>query len=355
MIPQNINYYIAETAFHHEGNFNFLNSLIDDLSNLDINAIKFHLLLELEDYMIATHPAIEVLEKISLSVDNWEKIFDKVSFLNKDIIALTNDIKSLEFINSVQEKYPISAIELHSTGLNDIFLLKECLNFKNTVILGIGGSSFDEVQFAVDFLKHNGKNNILLMHGFQNYPTNYSDINFSRISLMHKAFGLPVGYADHTDPNDSLNSLISVFPISLGVNVFEKHVTNVFGEKRIDSQAAISLDQMKDVINLGNTLKDTLGDSAFKFSQAESNYGDTGPMKKALVARNDLKEGEVLTIENIAYKRTEVSSALQQKDIFRIVGSVLTKDVKKDELLGFDKLRYSFKSSNFDQFFVNIK
>lgn len=353
MTNLNTNYFIAETAFHHEGDIEFLEKLIESILELEVQAIKFHLLFDVDDYMIASHSAIEVIKKIIISQNHWENIFNKVKQGQKEIVALTNDVKSLEFINSIQNEYPIEAIELHSTGLNDIYLLQAALGFNKTIIIGVGGSTFDEVQFAVDFLKKNGKNDILLMHGFQNYPTNYEDINFKRIDLLQKAFGLSVGYADHTDPLDDMNALMSVFPIAYGVKVFEKHVTNVFGEKRIDAQAAISLDTMKDVIKMGDSLAKTLGSSPMQFSEPELNYGNTGPMKKALVAKKNIEKGEVLTNEHIAFKRTEQSSPLLQKDFSKVLGSVAINDIQKDEILSFSNLEYSFKKPSLDQFFIN--
>ena len=265
---------------------------------------------------------------------------------------MTNDLASLEYVNIIQDSFPIEAIELHSTGLNDLFLLKEALQFKKTIILGIGGSTFDEVQFAVDFLKNNGKENILLMHGFQNYPTNYEDINFKRIKLMQTAFNLPFGYADHTDPSDVNNAIISVLPAVLGVKVFEKHITHVLGEKRIDSQAAISIDAMKKVIKLGNEIEKTLGEKSFCFSEAELNYGNTGPMKKALVARKDILKGTILELSDLAYKRTNESSTLNQMDVLKLIGAKVSEDISKDEIISFKKIEYIFKKQSNEQFFI---
>lgn len=346
------NYFIVETAFHHEGDIQFLKDLLNEVLKLDVNAVKFHLLFDVNDYMVSNHPAIEVINKISLDKSYWDEIFTIVDSYSKDIIALTNDVSSLRYVNSIQLSFPIRAIELHSTGLNDIFLLDEACKFNKTIILGVGGSTFDEIQFAIDYLKSKGKDDILLMHGFQNYPTNYSDINFDRIALLNQAFNLPIGYADHTDPLDELNVIMSVFPIGYGVRVFEKHVTHFFGEKRVDAQAAVSIDTMRKIIALGNSLITTIGDTKMQFSNAELNYGNTGPMKKAIVARNKIQEGQIITLKDIAYKRTESSSNIQQKDVFSILGNKAKRIISQDELLTFDNIEYKFVGANFDQFFV---
>jgi sialic acid synthase SpsE len=345
-------YYIAETAFHHEGSSQFLKDLIYELKDVEINAIKLHLLFDLNDYIIPTHPANEILDRISIKIEEWESVFQLIKSVGKEIVVLCNDVKSLQFVNQVQGKYPISAIELHSTGLNDIYLLEESLNFEKTIILGIGGSTFDEIQYAVDFLNSKGKFDIILMHGFQNYPTNYEDINFKRINLIKNAFDLPIGYADHTDPNDEKNIFISTLPIMLGVNVIEKHVTNKFGENRIDAQAAVSIDTMKKIVELGNSIFETIGSKTVRFSEEELNYGNTGPMKKALVARKEIKSGETITKECIAFKRTLDSSPLQQKDYNKILGSIAVKDIGENEIFNFSNVKYEFKKASFDQFFI---
>ena len=38
-------YIIAETAYNHEGDVNYLYKMIDEIAELELNAIKFHLLL----------------------------------------------------------------------------------------------------------------------------------------------------------------------------------------------------------------------------------------------------------------------------------------------------------------------
>lgn len=346
------NYFIAETAFHHEGSVEFLEELINHIIEIDIHAIKVHLLFDVDDYMVADHSAIHAIKDLTISSENWIKVFDKIKDSGKEIIALTNDFESLKFVNHVQHDYPIAAIELHSTGLNDLFLLKAAVEFEKTIMLGIGGSTFDEVQFAIDFLRSKGKNDVLLMHGFQNYPTNYEDVNFKRIQFIQQAFSLPVGYADHTDPNDPKNAMISVLPAMLGVKVFEKHITHVYGEKRIDSQAAINLDTMREVIKMGNTIAKTFGTESISFSEAELNYGNTGPMKKAVVARENIPNGVKIELKHLAFKRTDASSSLKQKDILQIVGSKTTSDIEKDELISYGKVEYTFKKQSNDQFFI---
>lgn len=348
MIPSDRPYIIGETAFHHMGEKEFIKELIDHAYNSKLDAIKFHLLLDVLDYMVENHEVIETISKWCFSVEEWKVITEYAGSKKLDLILLCNDVQSVKWVNQLDEE--IRAIEIHATGINDIFLLEEASKFKGTVILGTGGSTIDEIHYAIEYLNKNGQNDIFLMHGFQNYPTNPSEVKLSRMNLLKEIFNLPVGYADHSDPNDPNNISISAFSAAMGYNVLEKHYTHSFDEDRIDSQAAVSLEQMEKIKELHAIAYDTFGKKPLQMSEAELKYGNTGPMKKAIVAREDINKGEILSLNKIAFKRTNESSSLSQKDLPKLMGLKTKKMIRKDEIIDFSNIEFEFKKSSFEQF-----
>jgi len=348
MLPKNKPYLIGETAFHHEGDIEFLETLINHGSEIGIDAMKFHLTIDLDDYMVANHDAIEIIRPWCLSAETWAFVLPKVLEKGMDLVLLCNDVASLKWV--IESDLEVAAIELHATGLNDYFLLEQAALFSNTVILGTGGSTIDEIQYAIDFLRKKGKNDIFLMHGFQNYPTDFMDINLSKMRLLNNLLGLPIGYADHTDPKDEDNEAISVMGAAMGYNVLEKHFTHKFGDKRIDAQAAVNVQQMKNIKRLLNKAVKTFGNNDLRISDAEKKYGDTGPMKKAIVARKTIEKGEKICIENIAFKRTNESSTLKQLDLPKLIGLEVLDTIEKDTFIDFSKVKYAFQKQDISQF-----
>ena len=348
MIPNNRPYIIGETAFHHMGETAFLKELIDHAKKLELDGIKFHLLLDIHDYMVKNHEVIETISNWCFDIEEWKEIIKHAQSKNLDLILLCNDLESIKFVNQLDVE--IKAIEIHATGINDIFLLEEASKFNGTVILGTGGSSIDEIQYAIDYLETHNQKDVFLMHGFQNYPTNPSDVKLSRMNILKDVFGYPVGYADHSDPKDPDNEAISVFAAAMGYNVLEKHFTHKFEEDRIDSQAAVSLEQMKKIKDLHAVAFKTFGDRPLQMSEAELKYGNTGPMKKAIVARQDIGQNEPLTLENIAFKRTNESSSLSQNDLPKLMGLKTKTSIKKDEIIDYSNVTFEFKKNSFEQF-----
>jgi N,N'-diacetyllegionaminate synthase len=341
-------YIIAETAYNHEGDITYLHRMIDEIASLKLNAVKFHLLLDLDSYMKKTHPLYEKIHQWIFTENQWNEIFSHAHKKNLDIVALCDDVESIRYI--VQRKKKISAIELHAVSLNDYFILREAAKFNDRLILGIGGSSLSDISYAVDFLRHHKKRDILLMYGFQSYPTNYLDINLAKMLAIKDVFRLPVGYADHTGYNDPNNAVISVAAALMGFPVLEKHFTLDQGKERIDYHAAVGKKQMSNIRDLMNVALQVHGSGQITLSEPEKAYGNIGPMKKAIVARLDIKKGETLSLENLWFKRTPEESTIQQKQFLQLLGSTATADIKKDEVIDFRKIKYKFKTLSPEQF-----
>ncbi len=348
MIVNNKPYLIAETAFHHEGDKNFLLELIEHAAEGNADAVKFHMLLDLDDYMAADHDALEVLRPWCFGKKDWDEITKKANNKGLDVIVLCNDAASVDW--AIETKQSIKAIELHATGLNDYFLLEKACKFNGTVILGVGGSTLDEIHYAIDFLREGNQKDIFLMYGFQSYPTDYKDINLSKMCLLQDLFKLPMGYADHTDPNDPDNEVISVSAAAMGFNVLEKHFTHHFGKKRIDAQAAVSLEQFKRIKELLNKVFLAFGNNSLDMSNAEKKYGNTGPMKKAIVARENIKAGTTISLEHVAFKRTNASSYLKQNQLSALLGLKASKPIQKDTFIDFSNVEFTFQKNDISQF-----
>lgn len=330
-------YIIAETAYNHEGDINYLYRMIDDIAELGLNAIKFHLLLNLESYMKKNHPEFTQFSNWIFSEDEWDRIIDYSNRKLLDIVALCDDVESIEYI--VRKNKTVSAIELHATGLNDYFLLEAVSKYEGQVILGIGGSTLDEIQYAVNFLRQRGKSNILLIYGFQSYPTNYLDINLSKIIKIRDLFNLPLGYADHTAFDDPHNEMVSVMGAMMGINVLEKHYTPDYGKERIDYHSAVGKEKMNRIKELMKLALTVYGNASLGMSESELEYGNTGPMKKAIVARKNINKGDKLSLNNLWFKRTKEESTLRQNQLFQLVGLEATKNISQDEIIDFTKVK----------------
>lgn len=328
-------YIIAETAYNHEGSAKELINMTVDVYKLGLDAIKFHLMLDVDSYITKDHELNKKYKEWKLSKRQWKSIIDKSLDLDLDVVALCDDVESIRFINNNYDTNDKVSIELHATSLNDYYMQKELENYAGKVILGVGGCFIDSISNAVRKLKQSKHNrDIVLMYGFQVYPTDYSLVNLSKMQKLKDIFGLKVGYADHTAYDDPNNIYISALAASMGFNILEKHYTRYEGEPRIDYHAAVGYNKMKQIKKrMELTLKVHGGDTIAMSNKEREIYGVIGPMRKAIVARNDIKEGQIITYDDLWFKRTKETSNLKQRDIHRIVGFKAKCNIKKDSVI----------------------
>ena len=322
---------IAETAWHHEGNFDFFKRLVKSLTmESEAGIIKVHITLNLDEYMASDHPSYPQLKDWMLTVDQWKEIIDLIVNSDKQLMVLFNDIDAFEFGMKYEPEY----VEIHSVSLNDLRLLdrlKECVSPEAKIFLGVGGSTIEEYDHAIKYLDHK---NTVLMHGFQNYPTKYSDINFKKIrKIMEQYPEMWHGYADHTAWDEPDNLLITLLGASQGMDYVEKHVTVEYGKERADWSAAISVNMLNELYGKLNLLKECMGDGNLDLNDAERQYSVFGPMKKAAILNKNVVKDDIFAIDMIDFKRTEQVTDLSQVNVANSVGRRLSMNVNKDYVL----------------------
>lgn len=322
---------IAETAWHHEGDFIFMKNLVSKIvTKTNVDIIKMHITIDFDEYMDSGHEAYKKLKSMIFTKDQWRELITIVHQSNKEIMLLLNDTQAIEFGLSFNPTY----VEIHSVCLNDIIMLERLKNNikkETKIVLGVGGTSVDEIKNVINFLKHS---NIILMFGFQNYPTEYEDVNLNKIRRLISMFpNFEYGYADHTAGDSNYNELITLLSAACGMQYLEKHVTTNFGEKRIDWSSAISLDMLNNLQEKMKILNKLNGNGSLSMNLGERNYSIFGPMKKAGVLTSDIQKGNLLKLRDIKFIRTKEISDMSQIDVINSIGKIIGNDLKKGTIL----------------------
>ncbi|MEO6304361.1 MAG: N-acetylneuraminate synthase family protein [Bacteroidia bacterium] len=319
---------IAETAMHHQGDFNYMIKMLDAIVNkCNCDYVKVHMLLDLDEYFVNDHAGYETTKNWMFNNDQWKEIITKIKDAGKKPMMLFNDRKAIDF----GMKYSPELVEIHSVALNDTQLLshlKSSVNKDTKIVLGVGGCTLYEIEKAVNFLDHS---NTVLMFGFQNYPTQYKDVNFNKVKKIMSLFpGFEFGYADHTAWNHPQNILITLFGAAQGMQYVEKHVAIEHGVERADWSATISIDMFNDLEEKLTILAECNGNGNIELNEGEKKYSVYGPMKKAAVLNKALKEGDIFSTKDISFKRTKQETDISQIEIDKFNGVKMAQDLEKD-------------------------
>ena len=83
-------------------------------------------------------------------------------------------------------------------------------------------ASLGEIEAALEVLETAGmmRNQITVLHCNTEYPSPMHDVNLRAMCSIRDAFGVEVGYSDHTSGIE-----VSIAAVALGAIVIEKHLT----------------------------------------------------------------------------------------------------------------------------------
>lgn len=290
-------YIIAEMACAHNGDEKQAIALIDAASLAGADAVQLQFFRS--DFTVTPqHEVHGILKSIEFDDDTWTRIFHYAKDKNIHVFVCTYDIPSVELAVGLGA----DGIKLNSADLNNPDVLAAVGRSGIPFTLGTGASTLEEIANGLRIARENGAQQIILMHGVQNFPTRNEDLNISRIGLLKDVFGIPTGYHDHTDGNDPFTLKVDLIAIGLGACVIEKHITLSREAKGIDWQAALEPDEFKLFVNDIHRAFEAYGSREIKaFTESDLRYRKF--QKKSIVAKMNLKKGDILTKDKVVFIR----------------------------------------------------
>lgn len=188
--------FIAEVSSNHNGSLDRSIKFIDEAARIGCTSIKFQL------FKVSELFAPEILEKSPELRDrvHWELPVEFLPALSDRAHQAGLRFGCSPFyLKAVEELFPyVDFYKIASYELLWNELLIKCAGTGKPVILSTGMAVMDEIRSAVNVLRANGCKNLILLHCVSGYPTPVSDVNLSAIETIHKEFGCPVGWSDHS-------------------------------------------------------------------------------------------------------------------------------------------------------------
>lgn len=323
-------YRIAETAYNHEGSLPYMLQLIDALKSSGADAVKLHIMLELDAYMTAKHSLFARLKQWLFTRDQWREVFARCRMHNLAIVGLADELPGLEFLMAEQ----VDALAIHAASLHDAFMLRKLSQADQPLFVGVGGATLSDIEYTIRLLSP--KKNIMFMYGIQQYPTPPSSLQLQKIPMYERLFDVPIGYADHTAAHsENERYLAYAAAYGLGARVFEQHVTLDFERKRIDDDSAIAANSFNRFTEQTNLISAMSGSPSFELKEDEKKYVHS---RKQMVAARDLPSGAIITEKDIQFRRTEHWSDMAPKDFEQLIGRTLKQQVGAGETFSWEHL-----------------
>ena len=245
----------------------------------------------------------------------WHKqIFDHAKKLGLMAFSTPFDESAVDFL----EDLGVQAYKIASFENTDLPLIKKVASKNKPVIISTGAANISDIDLAVNTLRSNGCNEIILLKCTSTYPSTPENTNILTIPHMSQLFNCQVGLSDHT-----MGIGVSVAAIALGARVIEKHFTLSREDGGVDSAFSIEPHELKNLVEETGRAFLGLGKIQYGVQSSEKNSLN---FKRSIFASKNIKIGEPLTQENTRIIRPGIGLAPKYYDM--ILGKCTRFEIK---------------------------
>ena len=333
-------YVIAEAGANHDRDRKTAHRLIDVAAECGADAVKFQTysaekmysrftprLKEMDDFGRSPQgeTPFELIKRVELPREWQRELRDRAQERGIDFLSTPFDVDAVDELAGLEVK----ALKIASYEIVYYDLLRAAARYGRPVIISTGNSSFADVEMAVDAIRGEGNDQIVLLHCVSQYPAKYEHLNLRAMRTLAQAFQVPVGFSDHTMDNTA-----GVLAVGLGACCLEKHFTLDRGRKGPDHPSAMEPEELADYVQAIRNAERALGSPVKRVQPSEEENHRLA--RRSIHARVDIAEGARITAEMLVVKRPALGIHPAHKNL--VVGRAARRDIRADEWITWEMI-----------------
>ena len=319
-------YVIAEIGVNHNGSTEVARELIDAAADAGADAVKFQTF-SADDLVGASAPKAkyQMLSKLELSDEQHAELLAYCTERRIDFLSTPFGLRQADFL----EELGVDAFKVGSGDLTYHALLTHLARKGLPIILSTGMSTLSEVGAALAAVEATGPVPIALLHCVSDYPADPAACNLSAMNTMRQAFGLPVGWSDHT-----LGPAVGWAAVGLGARIVEKHITLDVAMDGPDHAASMEPRAFTQFVHGIRAVQSAIGDGIKR--PVASELLTAAVARRSIVALRDLPAGTVVSAKDVGILRPGTGLAPSMLDV--VVGARLGRAVEAHQALTVEDL-----------------
>ncbi len=355
----NHTFIIAEAGVNHNGSLDMAKRLIEVAADSGADAVKFQTFQADKltgkaspkaEYQIQSTSPIEsqweMLRRLELDCESHRILVEYSRNCGIQFLSTPFDMESIDFL-AIDLDLPY--IKTSSGEITNAPFLLRVAQTQKPVILSTGMSTLGEVETALGVLAYGylGRDykpaqekfitafgseegqailheRVTLLHCTTEYPAPFRDINLRVIDNLASAFGLPVGFSDH-----SAGIAAPIAAVARGAVMIEKHFTLDRNLPGPDHKASLEPAELKLMVQSIREVEVALGSS--QKVPAPSEMKNRSIVRRSLVAACNIKKGEVFSEANLAAKRP--GTGIAPGKYWEYIGKKAARDFQKNEMV----------------------
>lgn len=303
--PDAGSYIIAEAGVNHNGDTDLALRLVDAAAEAGADAVKFQTFYADE---LVSRTARKARYQIENTADDGSQfeMLKALELADGDYAALRRhaDRRGIDFLSTpfseraadLLERIGVSAYKVSSGDLTHLPLLRHIARKGRPIILSSGMATLAEIEEALGAIHAEGNRAVSVLHCVSSYPAAAADCNLAAMETIARAFGVPVGWSDHTE-----GEAISLAAVARGARIVEKHITLDRTLPGPDHKASMEPADFARFVASIRAVESAIGTGIKAPTPAEIETAKVG--RRSVVTTRALKAGDVLAAADVAIKR----------------------------------------------------
>lgn len=161
-------------------------------------------------------PLYDILCRRALSFDEWRECKAHADDHNLAFFATVGFEDEIDLLAELG----CDSIKIASGDVTHTPLIRRAARTGMCLQLDTGNSTIGEIESAVDVIRSEGNENIIIHHCPSGYPAHKDGINLRVIQTLKQMFDYPIAFSDHSPGWE-----MDIAAIALGANLIEKTIT----------------------------------------------------------------------------------------------------------------------------------
>lgn len=327
---------VAEAGVNHNGRLETALALVDAAQRAGADAVKFQTFsadrLATKDAPQAEYQARasgraesqhEMLKRLELGPEAMEAVAAHCRHAGILFLSTPFDETSCDELDALG----VPAFKLGSGDLTNLPLLRHAARKGKPLLVSTGMATLDEVARAVDAVRAEGCQRLVLLHCVSSYPADPADTNLRAIGTLREAFGVPAGFSDHTEGDEA-----ALAAVALGASMVEKHLTLDRSQAGPDHRASTEPAAFAEMVGRIRRVEAALGDGHKAPAAAEA--GIARVARRSLVAACPIPAGTVLDPGMVRIRRP--GTGLAPDRLESLLGRRANQDIAEGAVLASD-------------------
>ena len=239
-----------------------------------------------------TEPLRDILVRRYLKLDEWRELKSYCDKIGLAFFATACFHEDVDFLVQIG----CQSIKIASADVNHIPFIRYAARTGLCIQLDTGMASLGEIELAVDAIRAEGNESIVIHHCPSGYPAHLESINLRVIPTIKNLFGCPVAFSDHSAGWD-----MDIAALAVGANMLEKTITEDRTTRSVEHVMSLEPQDMRRFVEVIREIETALGNSRRVFSDAERVKRNA--IRRSLHVAADLAPGHVLNETDLDYRR----------------------------------------------------